>query len=98
VRYWSVILLMSAATGSAASGPPIAEAAPQWEKDGRSLFLACEFKQAARACENAMARKSPIALSYLTGSAHRLPHGPKYRIRCPLRKMPARHGAASSEL
>lgn len=40
---WSgVILLLRAAAGSAASGPPNAEALAQWERDGRSLFLALQ--------------------------------------------------------
>ena len=54
MRYGSVILLMSAAVASAASGPPIAEASAQWEKDGRSLFFACEFKRPAHAFEKAV--------------------------------------------
>src|SRR5260370_36188314 len=62
---------MSAATGSAASGPPIAEPAAQWEKDGRSLFLACEFKQASRAFENAMAGQPDRAgLHYWLGKSY----------------------------
>src|ERR1700733_5327202 len=62
MRYWWAILLMSAATASAASGPPTVESAVQWEKEGRSLFLACEFKQAARAFEKAVAAQPNRAL------------------------------------
>jgi tetratricopeptide (TPR) repeat protein len=57
-----VVLLLSAAAGSAASESPGAETAAQWERDGRSLFLACEFKQAARAFEKALAEQPNSAL------------------------------------
>jgi hypothetical protein len=49
-----VILLMSAAAGAAA--------AAQSEQEGRSLFLACEFKQAARAFEKASAEQPDSAV------------------------------------
>jgi len=48
VRYWSVILLLSAGAGSAASGPRSAEIAAQWASDGRFRFFACEFKRMGR--------------------------------------------------
>lgn len=53
---------MSAAVGVAASRPPNTESAAQWEKNGRSLFLACEFEQAARAFEKALAEQPDSAL------------------------------------
>jgi len=73
VRYWSLLLLMSAATASAASGP-IAEASAQSaqsEKDGRSFFLACEFKRAARAFEKAVVQEPERAvLHYWLGKSY----------------------------
>jgi len=71
VRYWSAILWMSAAAGSAAAGPPNAEPVVQWENDGRSLFLACEFKQAALAFEKALAgQPDRAALHYWLGKSY----------------------------
>jgi tetratricopeptide (TPR) repeat protein len=71
VRYWKVILLMSTATAFAASGPSSAEASVQWEKDGRSLFLACEFKQSARVFEKAVAKQPDRAvLHYWLGKSY----------------------------
>jgi tetratricopeptide (TPR) repeat protein len=55
VRYWSLILWMSAPAGSVAAAPPSAEAAMHWESDGRSRFLACDFKQATQDFEKAVA-------------------------------------------
>jgi tetratricopeptide (TPR) repeat protein len=66
-----VILLMSAAIASAAAGPPVAEAAAQRETNGRSLYLACEFKQAARAFERAVAEQPDRAvLHYSLGKSY----------------------------
>jgi len=71
LRYWSVILLLGAAVGPAASGLPSAEGMAQWEQDGRSLFLACEFKQAARAFEKALAvQPDRAALHYWLGKSY----------------------------
>lgn len=71
MRYWSVILLLSVAAGSAASGLPNAAPAAHWESDGRSLFLACEFKQAARAFEKALAVQPDRAiLHYWLGKSY----------------------------
>ncbi len=71
MRYARVILLMSAATASTAAAPPAVEAAAQRETDGRSLFLACEFKQAARAFEKAVAEQSDRAvLHYWLGKSY----------------------------
>ena len=71
MRNWKVILLISAATASAAPGPPAAEAAPPWEQDGRSLFLACEFRQAARAFGKAAAEQPERAvLDYWLGKSY----------------------------
>jgi len=96
VLYWSVVLVLSAA-GSAASQAPNAEAVTQLERDGRSQFLACEFKRAARAFERAVAQR-PIALPYITGLASHTPDWPKYRVRYRRRKMPERRAAASNKL
>ena len=96
MRYGSVILLMSAAVASAASGPPIAEASAQWEKDGRSLFFACEFKRPAHAFEKAVVDQPERAvLHFWLGKSYaRLAE-----VSSPLtaRKMPAKHGAAPNE-
>jgi tetratricopeptide (TPR) repeat protein len=70
VRYWSVIVLLSAAAGSAAAGPN-AEPVAHWESDGQSLFLDCEFKQAARAFERALAEQPDRAvLHYWLGKSY----------------------------
>jgi tetratricopeptide (TPR) repeat protein len=71
MRYWSAIMLLSAAVGSAASGPRSAEIAAQWTSDGRFHFFACEFKQAARAFENALAEQPDSAdLHYWLGKSY----------------------------
>jgi tetratricopeptide (TPR) repeat protein len=71
VRYWSVFLFLSAVAGSAASGPPSAEAVAQLERDGRSLFVACEFKRAARVFERALsAQPDSAALYYWIGKSY----------------------------
>jgi tetratricopeptide (TPR) repeat protein len=59
VRYWSVILLLGVAAGSAD-----AEAAAPWESDGRARFLSCEFKEAAHAFENAVRQQPGRAVLY----------------------------------
>jgi tetratricopeptide (TPR) repeat protein len=70
VRHWSAILL-SAAVGAAASGPPSVETAAQWERDGRFLFFACEFKQAARAFEKASVEQPDSAvIHYWLGKSY----------------------------
>jgi tetratricopeptide (TPR) repeat protein len=70
VRYWSVILFMGTAMVSAASGHPT-ETAAQSERDGRSFLLACEFKQATRAFENALAEQpESAALHYWLGKSY----------------------------
>jgi len=71
MRFWSLILVVSAAAGLAASGPAKPEAAADWERDGRSLFLACEFKQSARVFENALAQHPDNArLHYWLGKSY----------------------------
>jgi tetratricopeptide (TPR) repeat protein len=71
VRYCSVILLLSAAAGSAASGPRSAEIATQWASDGRFHFFACEFRQATRSFENALAEQPDSAdLHYWLGKSY----------------------------
>ena len=71
MRYWSVFLFLSNAAGSAASGPPSAEAVVQLERDGRSLFVACEFKRAARVFERALsAQPNSAALYYWLGKSY----------------------------
>jgi tetratricopeptide (TPR) repeat protein len=62
---------MSAATASAGLGSPAAEAAAQRETEGRSLFLACEFKPAARAFEKAVTEQPERAvLHYWLGKSY----------------------------
>jgi tetratricopeptide (TPR) repeat protein len=69
--YWSVILLLSATAGSAASGPRSAEIATQWARDGQFHFFACEFKQATRSFENAIAEQPDSAvLHYWLGKSY----------------------------
>ena len=67
MRYWSVFLFfLSAAADSAASGLPSAEAVAQLERDGRSVFFACQFKRAANVFERAISmqpRAAPRAVS-----------------------------------
>jgi tetratricopeptide (TPR) repeat protein len=71
VRYWGVILAMSATAGAAAAEPSNADAAAQWELEGRFLFLACQFKQAARAFEKALAEQPDnAALHYRLGKSY----------------------------
>jgi tetratricopeptide (TPR) repeat protein len=72
VRYWSVLLFfLSAAAGSAASGPPNAETVVQLERDGRSLFFACEFKRAAHVFERALSMQpNSAALYYWLGKSY----------------------------
>ena len=71
MRHWGVILLWSAAAASAASGPRSGEIAAQWADDGRFHFFACEFKQATRAFENALAEQPDSAvLHYWLGRTY----------------------------
>src|ERR1017187_10573810 len=71
MRYWKVVLLMSAAAGSAASGPRSAEIAAQWARDGQFHFFACEFKQATRSFANALAEQPDSAvLHYWLGKSY----------------------------
>lgn len=71
MRYWSVILLMSAAAGPVAAEPPNAGAAAQWEREGRFLFLRCDFKRATRAFEKALAEQPDSApLHYRLGKSY----------------------------
>ena len=71
MRNWCVLLFLIASAGSAASGRPSAEAVAQSDSDGRSLFLACEFKRAARAFERALsAQPDSAALYYWLGKSY----------------------------
>ena len=69
MRYWSAFLAMNAVAVFAAE--PKAGAAAQFERDGRSLFLACEFKQATQAFERALLQQpdSPV-LHYWLGKSY----------------------------
>ncbi len=63
--------MISVAVGAAASRSLNAETVAQWERDGRSLFFACEFKQAARAFEKASAEQPDSArLHYWLGKSY----------------------------
>ena len=66
-----IIPLITAAMGSVASGATHAEVAAQWERDGRSLFLICEFKRATRAFERALAEQPDnAALHHWLGKSY----------------------------
>ncbi|MDR3699039.1 MAG: hypothetical protein P4L56_05345 [Candidatus Sulfopaludibacter sp.] len=66
-----VILWLSAIATSAAWGVTPSEAADQWAAQGRALFLACEFKQAAHAFERAVAEQpGRPALYYWLGKSY----------------------------
>lgn len=69
-RWCGLILLMSAALPGIAEMPN-AETAAQLEKDGRSLFLSCEFKRAARAFAKAVSIEAENArLNYWLGKSY----------------------------
>jgi tetratricopeptide (TPR) repeat protein len=72
VRYWSMLLFfLSAAASSAASGPPNAETVAQLEREGQSLFFACEFKRAAHVFERALSMQpNSAALYYWLGKSY----------------------------
>jgi tetratricopeptide (TPR) repeat protein len=71
VRYWMAILSMGAALAGAAPGARSAELSAQWAEDGRFHFFACEFKQAARAFENAAAvQPEDAGLHYWLGKSY----------------------------
>lgn len=71
MRHVRAILLLTAAAASAAPGAAGAEAVADWEQEGRNLFLSCEFKQAARAFEKALAEQPDRAvLRYWLGKAN----------------------------
>jgi len=56
VRYWRACVLMMVSAGWAAAAPIVAgDTGSRWESTGRTLFLACEFKDAARAFVRALA-------------------------------------------
>lgn len=71
MRYSSVFLFLSAAAGSAASAPPSTEVVAQLERDGRSLFVACDFKRATRVFERTLsAQPNNAALYYWLGKSY----------------------------
>lgn len=64
MRYTNLVMLVSAVVSSAA--PP-----PQWDSDGRALFLAGEFKRASHAFERAVAERPDRAdLHYWLGKSY----------------------------
>lgn len=66
-----LILCLSAIAASAAWGVTPAEAADRWARQGRALFLDCEFKQAAHAFERAVAEQpGRPALHYWLGKSY----------------------------
>jgi len=65
------ILSISVALSGAAPGARSAEISAQWAEDGRFHFFACEFKQAARAFEKAVAvQPEDAALHYWLGKSY----------------------------
>jgi len=71
VQFRIAVSLLLAGMASAAWGAPIAGAMPPLERDGRSLFLACEFKQAARTFERGLADQPDSAfLHYWAGKSY----------------------------
>jgi tetratricopeptide (TPR) repeat protein len=67
----SLILWIAAAACAAAAGPPSIQGPPPWERRGRALFLACEFKPAARAFEKALKEEPARAdLHYWLGKSY----------------------------
>lgn len=71
MRHRIVILWLSAIAASAAWGVTPSEAADRWADRGRALFLDCEFKQAARAFERAVAEQpGRPALYYWLGKSY----------------------------
>jgi tetratricopeptide (TPR) repeat protein len=71
VWYWSVFLFLSVAVGSAASELPSTEAVAHLERDGRSLFIACDFKRATRVFERALsAQPNNAALYHWLGKSY----------------------------
>ncbi len=71
MRHRIVILWLSALTASATWGVTPAEVADRWAEQGRALFLACEFKQAAHAFERAVAEQPERpALQYWLGRSY----------------------------
>jgi hypothetical protein len=64
------LFFLSAAADSAASGLPSAEAVAQLERDGRSVFFACEFKRAANVFERALSMPPRAALYYWLGKPY----------------------------
>jgi tetratricopeptide (TPR) repeat protein len=71
MRHRIIILWLSTIGVSAAWGVTPSEAADRWAAEGRALFLACEFKQAAHAFERAVAEQ-PVrpALHYWLGKSY----------------------------
>lgn len=71
MRFRIVVPLMLASVALAASGPPYGGAITQTARDGRSLFVACEFKDAARTFERLLADQPESAfLHYWLGKSY----------------------------
>jgi tetratricopeptide (TPR) repeat protein len=71
MRHRIAILWLSAVAGTAAWGVTPSEAADRWAAQGRTLYLACEFKQAAHAFERAVAEQpGRPALYYWLGKSY----------------------------
>ena len=71
MRHRIIILGLSAVAASAAWGVTPSEVADRWAEQGRTLFLACEFKQAAHAFERAVAEQpGRAAYHYWLGKAY----------------------------
>jgi tetratricopeptide (TPR) repeat protein len=65
------IFLMGTTAGAAVYEQSNAKTAKRWEREGRSLFVACEFRKATRAFEKALAEQpDSAALHYWLGKSY----------------------------
>jgi len=71
MRFKIVVPIMLASVALAAAGPPYGGAITQTARDGRSLFVACEFQEAARTFERSLADQPQSAfLHYWLGKSY----------------------------
>jgi len=67
MRFRIVVPIMLASVALAAAGPPYGGAITQTARDGRSLFVACEFQEAARTFGAAALAAGVRRIVYLGG-------------------------------